>query len=612
MDLDAERPRAGVSLLVLALVATTSGAVAQRESILCDFEPGSEESYSVVGPWTRETEPSRVSNGRAALRVACSPPESRPGLRIPASTLARDGVRAVRLDVFNAADRTISMALRAEGLGGASHRRDVELPSGWSRVEVDLERLETGKGGRVEPTRLVLLSFGVDDPTERLDLVFDRVRAVKPDAVVEDRTGGAEAILLRFEAAFPERKDETGRAGLVETLRDADVPRRPIVLDRLVLGVEESSLHVDRAIDVLSGATNRAAIESSLRFAASATGRRRARWIEVVARLEAPEADRHVRALLANPTSAQDAALCLAVRAKRADPTLLPALDPELGGPWQLEAARVSCLAALGIDAAFRPTTGFLRSDAARVRADAEAALIAWTGRDLGQKPDAWLSWRDAALHRGREGPEPARYGRSTYYGLPLSGGRTCFVLDVSGSMRSPLSGGSAAYAARANRVVGIDAPTRFDLAREELALAIGSLPARSSFQTIYFNSEVFRWRDEPATADAESKDSAKKHLRRQGPSGATNLHGALVRALDPTPDTSRNFATSYDSIYVLTDGQPTAGRLLDPAEIVADVRDRNRGRLVRIHAIGFGEADCALLRDLSAATGGTFVDLSK
>jgi uncharacterized protein YegL len=76
---------------------------------------------------------------------------------------------------------------------------------------------------------------------------------------------------------------------------------------------------------------------------------------------------------------------------------------------------------------------------------------------------------------------------------------------------------------------------------------------------------------------------------------GATNLFDALERAhADPLVDT----------IYLLTDGAPTAGKLRDPDAIVAEVQRWHRTRRVTIHTIAVG-MDGALLKRLSALSGG-------
>jgi hypothetical protein len=56
-----------------------------------------------------------------------------------------------------------------------------------------------------------------------------------------------------------------------------------------------------------------------------------------------------------------------------------------------------------------------------------------------------------------------------------------------------------------------------------------------------------------------------------------TNSHEGLRKAFED-PD--------VDTVFFLSDGHPTVGAVVDPERILADVREWNRWRRVRIHAI--------------------------
>ena len=63
------------------------------------------------------------------------------------------------------------------------------------------------------------------------------------------------------------------------------------------------------------------------------------------------------------------------------------------------------------------------------------------------------------------------------------------------------------------------------------------------------------------------------------------------------------------DTIYFMTDGTPTVGKLKKPEEILAAVREWNRTAHITIHAIGVGaECDAAFLKALADENGGVFV----
>ena len=78
---------------------------------------------------------------------------------------------------------------------------------------------------------------------------------------------------------------------------------------------------------------------------------------------------------------------------------------------------------------------------------------------------------------------------------------------------------------------------------------------------------------------------------------GSTNIFDTLERA----------FADQdVDTIYLLTDGDPSAGRIKDVEGIAEEVRRWNRTRQIVIHCIGIG-TDSPLLKRLAAENGGSY-----
>ncbi|HYC76572.1 MAG TPA: hypothetical protein VEI02_02990 [Planctomycetota bacterium] len=594
-----------------AATAAAQAAPRENEKVVLDFEPGADEAYCVVGPWRLETAAPFVRSGAAGLRVTCGPPETRPGVRMAGALLREAPKKRLRVDVCNASPSATTLVIRVDGEGGLGYRRAERLAPGWTTVEIDFERLHLSAGKTLDSERLEVLSFFVEAPAVPVDLVFDHVR------LVGGADGGAAArkAVDRFEGAFEAEKDPAIREGLVRSLAAADVPERARALDRLVLASEDESRHVGAALDVLATTVDDAAAAVAVDLATKASGRRRLRWIEACARMPAAPARRFVDALLAKKGGGPADVTALLARGAEADPSLLPLLDPSHGGSWQIQVARVAALRRLGLDAAFDFLVGHLTAESGRVRADAEEALTELCGRALGDRPEPWLAWRRASASRPARGERGAgRSGYGAYYGIPLSPGRTCFVIDVSGSMSAPLDGGALAYARRGGRFDDVKrVPTRLDLAKAELVAALEVLPPRAAIQIAYFSRGAALWRREgPAEATREMKTQARRFAERLGASGSTDLHGGLVAALEPRKSAAENFRDSVDTVFLLSDGQPTAGALRDPDEIVADVLDRNRGRAVRIHTVGLGEFDAALLRGLARACGGVFVDLSK
>ena len=66
------------------------------------------------------------------------------------------------------------------------------------------------------------------------------------------------------------------------------------------------------------------------------------------------------------------------------------------------------------------------------------------------------------------------------------------------------------------------------------------------------------------------------------------------------------------DTIYFLSDGRPSVGKLLEPDEILAEVRKHNEQYKLVIHAIAIGDFQKGFLQQLAEENGGVFVDLGR
>ena len=81
---------------------------------------------------------------------------------------------------------------------------------------------------------------------------------------------------------------------------------------------------------------------------------------------------------------------------------------------------------------------------------------------------------------------------------------------------------------------------------------------------------------------------------------GGTNIYGAVELAFED-PD--------VDTIYLLTDGEPTHGVIVDPMELAAEVIRWNHTRRVRIHGISVGR-ESEMLEKLAEESGGRYVSV--
>lgn len=193
------------------------------------------------------------------------------------------------------------------------------------------------------------------------------------------------------------------------------------------------------------------------------------------------------------------------------------------------------------------------------------------TRHDQGIDAVAWNRWwtEHAPGFRFEETiPEPSRYAGSapTYYGLPVHANRLAFVLDTSGSM---------ATGAREPRI---------EVAKRELIRAIEQLPETTLFNIVVYNSHITPWHESLAPASARWKAEAIAFVSAQQPTGKTSTYDAISIAMQLRSD--------LEAIYLLSDGAPSSGSLVQPDRILEAVSRMNRVRRLTINAIGlFGGA---------------------
>jgi hypothetical protein len=164
--------------------------------------------------------------------------------------------------------------------------------------------------------------------------------------------------------------------------------------------------------------------------------------------------------------------------------------------------------------------------------------------------------------------PKPAQrqlvgldnYSTGHYYGLPLYAQRMVFVLDASGSMNGP-------------RIVA---------AKRELIGVVQGLRSRTYFGILVYNDDVGWWKKELVEATTANKADAIRFVNAIQVGARTASYDALDAA----------FYFDAESIYFLSDGAPTAGRIVNPPDIVAAISKQNRGRRESIYTIGIGPGE--------------------
>lgn len=209
-----------------------------------------------------------------------------------------------------------------------------------------------------------------------------------------------------------------------------------------------------------------------------------------------------------------------------------------------------------------RVTLDDFRSDQARYDAFKEA-IIRPTSHKQEQRESSDSMFKQASYS---ESADRINFKRQKYYGIDIDAKRLLFIIDHSGSMKA---------GATSNGQWG----TRLLHAKRALNKAIEELPADHEFGIIFYSEKVRKWKSELVYATDENKRNAAVFIHRLGYGGSTNTHGALRESME--------FDDDLEAVFLLTDGIPSSGRLVQPAAIINDIVHRNRLRHLKINTIG-------------------------
>ncbi|MDB4653908.1 VWA domain-containing protein, partial [bacterium] len=101
--------------------------------------------------------------------------------------------------------------------------------------------------------------------------------------------------------------------------------------------------------------------------------------------------------------------------------------------------------------------------------------------------------------------------------------------------------------------------------------------------------------------ATEENKLEAITFIRKLGFGDRTNTYGALRKSL--------TFDQDLETVFLLTDGQPTIGETVEPKKILVDILGRNRFRHLNFNTIGIAVNPNteAFLKQLAIGSGGEY-----
>jgi len=323
-------------------------------------------------------------------------------------------------------------------------------------------------------------------------------------------------------------------------------------------------------------------------------GRPRAAALLALDRI-APELARELAGKLLSHRAYEARVAALEVIANGPPGEAAPALVAGLqDGSWSVRLTAVRLLADLRAREGVPGLIRALRRERGRMLAETGDALAGLTGIGFPPDPVRWEAWwaKEGKTFAVPEKPAPVedadRHSVATFHSIPIRSESIAFVIDRSRSMRDRLERG--------------EERTKGDLVEAELAATLGRLASPARFLLVRFGTEVETFSRRPARACSAAR--ALDWFRKGTPEGRTNLFDALAVALAEE---------RVDTVFVLTDGAPSAGEHRTRSGILDEVTRRNRYRKAVIHTVEIG-ADATgkrwrgFLRQLAESTGGMHV----
>ena len=310
----------------------------------------------------------------------------------------------------------------------------------------------------------------------------------------------------------------------------------------------------------------------------------------------------------------------------------------------------VQMLLNVGGKAVIEPLYKALDGAEGRVQDDIADALARLTGKDFGPASAQWESWwavnrkknlklqamSPAALSALKAKEADKNTQLLLYHGLRVLSDRTAFLFDCSESMDEPYvpaeerkgdkrnpgssrtgrtavdpdskkpDGKGGKGGAKAGKG---DRERRIDVAQRALLGVLKGLKDTQRVNVLRFDTlvadfilnELQSQERKLVPLDKETRKRLEVFIKKANPGGQTNFSGSL-RSIFRYED--------VDTIYLLSDGAPTAGET-DREELLKLISRWNRRRRVRINTIGFDLKPDAkkLMIDIAAKNYGVFVE---
>jgi len=261
---------------------------------------------------------------------------------------------------------------------------------------------------------------------------------------------------------------------------------------------------------------------------------------------------------------------------------------------WSVRLTAVRILSLRAKVGSIPPLIAALRREDGRLREEVGEALAALTGVGLPADPKRWATWWAKARCGFKVPEKPTRPPQTkdesvvTFHSIPVVSRSVAFVLDRSRSMRQ--------------RVARDEERRKGEQVETELRETLERMGRPSRFLLVAFRTEAIAFQPRPVPIAARRR--AADWYASLEPSGRTNLYDALAIALAEP---------SVDTIFLLTDGAPSAGEHRHRGAILTAVARANRYRKAVLHTVDIGGGTTGkrwkgFLAELARMTGGRHV----
>ncbi|MEA2041137.1 MAG: VWA domain-containing protein [Bacteroidota bacterium] len=218
------------------------------------------------------------------------------------------------------------------------------------------------------------------------------------------------------------------------------------------------------------------------------------------------------------------------------------------------------------------------------------------------------------------------------YYGVELKEKRFVFLVDISGSMENKIEkNAKGIVVSKATNIVANQVEdkiggeigglvskkikkslTKLEKAKKKIIPVINGFTDEHYFTIILFENDIKLWKNGMVQATGFNKKSGVAHVKALKSGGGTNISDALEMAFDLAGDGTSDPSKSLnvETIFLLTDGEPTAGKYTNPDDILEKVSVWNPNRRVTVHAIGLGDNhDKEFMRKIAEQNNGVYID---